>query len=329
MLTALTKTLDQQRAFEVIDFVMVFALLLAVSMLVLFLLFLIRSRTLLRELRVSSAEVYYFLLPTLALNGNDHQLIKRLAAFLPFPQQKHRIMINAQIFDACARRLVAEEQADEADLRNLRKKLGFPAGTEDFLPVSSLDLPVDLPVLVVQKGKSAVRGSVVSNTESSLAIMIDDDSASPLINGPTNVYFQNRAGFFTFATEVVGRDDRVIRLQHCERIKRYQRRRFSRRQVRLPVFVRPYQGPYQGPHQGGSRAIKSVFVDLSGGGASLRNPGQLFRVEQQVELSFAPHEEKFHVLAQVVRVSRGGDVMHVEFQALDESARDRLVRSIL
>jgi len=321
MLTALNKILDQQRAFEVIDFIMVFALLLAVSMLVLFLLFLIRSRTLLRELRVSSAEVYYFLLPTLALDGNDHQLIKRLAAFLPFPQQKHRIMINAQIFDACARRLVAEEQIDESDLRNLRKKLGFPAGTEGILPVSSLDLPVDLPVFVVQKGKSAVRGSVVSNTESSLAIMIDDDSASSLINGPINVYFQNRAGFFTFATQVVGLDDRVIRLQHSERIKRYQRRRFSRRQVRLPVFVQPYQG--------GSRALRSVFVDLSGGGASLRNPGQQFQVEQQVELSFAPHGEKFHILAQVVRVSRGGDVIHVEFQALNGSERERIARTIL
>ena len=321
MFTALNKILDQQRAFEVIDFVMVFALLLAVSMLVLFLLFLIRSRTLLRELRVSSAEVYYFLLPTLALDGNDHQLIKRLAAFLPFPQQKHRIMINAQIFDACARRLVAEEQIDQSDLRNLRKKLGFPALTEGILPVSSLDLPVDLPILVVQKGKSALRGSVVSNTESSLAIMIDDDSASPLINGPIKVYFQNRSGFFTFATQVTGRDDRVIRLQHSERIKRYQRRRFSRRQVRLPVFVQPYQG--------GSRALRSVFVELSGGGASLRNPGQQFQVEQQVELSFAPHGEKFHILAQVVRVSGGGDVIHVEFQALNGSKRERIARSIL
>jgi len=321
MLTALTKILDQQRAFEVIDFVMVFALLLSVSMLVLFLLFLIRSRTLHRELRVSSAEVYYFLLPTLALDGNDHQLIKRMAAFLPFPQQKHRIMVNARIFDACARRLVAEEQADESVLRNLRKKLDFPAGTVGILPVSSLDLPIDLPVLLVQKGKSAIRGSVVSNTESSLAIMNDEDSASPTINGPINVYFQNRAGFFTFATEVVGRDDRVIRLQHSERIKRYQRRRYSRRQVRLPVFVQPYQG--------GSQAVKSVFVDLSGGGASLRNPGQQFRVEQQVELSFAPHGEKLHVLAQVVRVSRGGDVIHVEFQALNGSKRERIARSIL
>ena len=321
MLTALTKILDQQRAFEVIDFVMVFALLLSVSMLVLFLLFLIRSRTLHRELQVSSAEVYYFLLPTLALDGNDHQLIKRMAVFLPFPQQKHRIMVNARIFDACARRLFAEEQIDESDLRNLRKKLGFPAGTEGILPVSSLDLPVDLPVLLVQKGRSALRGSVVSNTESSLAIMIDEDSASPLINGPINVYFQNRAGFFTFPTQILGRDDLVIRLQHSERIKRYQRRRYSRRQVRLPVFVQPYQS--------GSQAVKSVFVDLSGGGASLRNPGQQFRVEQQVELSFAPHGEKFHVLAQVVRVSRGGDVIHVEFQALNGSKRERIARSIL
>ncbi len=240
MLAALTKILDQQRAFEVIDFVLVFAFLLAASMLVLFLLFFIRSRTLLRELRVSSAEVYYFLLPTLALDGNDHQLIKRMAAFLPFPQQKHRIMINAQIFDACARWLVAEEQADEAVFRDLRKKLGFPPGTEGILPVSSQDLPIDLPVLLVQKGNSAVRGIVVSNTESSLAIMINDDSASPLINGPANVYFQNRAGFFTFPTQVTGRDDLVIRVQHSERIKRYQRRRYSRKQVQLPVFVRPY-----------------------------------------------------------------------------------------
>ncbi|MBA7529642.1 hypothetical protein ES705_21840 [subsurface metagenome] len=285
MLTALTKTLDQQRAFEVIDFVMVFALLLAVSMLVLFLLFLIRSRTLHRELRVSSAEVYYFLLPTLALDVNDHKLIKRMADFLPFPQQKHRIMVNTQIFDSCARRLVAEEQANETVLRNLRRKLGFPAGAEGIMPASSLDLATDLPVLLVQKGKSAVRGIVLSNTELSLAIMVDDDSASPLINGPINVYFQNRAGFFTFPTQVTGRDDLVIRLQHSERIKRYQRRRYSRKQVQLPVFVRPYQG--------GSRTVKSVFVDLSGGGASLRNPGQQFQIEQQIELSFAPHGEKF------------------------------------
>lgn len=320
-MTALTKILDQERAFEVIDFVVIVTLLLSVSMLVLFLLFLIRCRKLSRELRVSSAEIYYFLLPTLALDGNDHQLIKRMAAFLPFPKQKHRIMVNTQIFDSCARRLASKKQVDDSDLSNLRKKLGFLTSSEGILPASSLDLPVDLPVLLVQKGKPSLHGSVVSNTKTSLGIMVDDDATSPLIEAPINVYFQNRAGFFTFATQVSGRDDLVIHLNHSERIKRYQRRRYSRKRVQLPVFVRPCHS--------GSRALKSNFVDLSGGGASLRNPGQRFHVEQQIELSFSPRGERFQVSAQVVWISKGGDLMHVEFHALTGPERDRIVRSIL
>lgn len=321
MMTALNKILDQERALEVIDFVIVVSLLLAASMLVLFLLFLIRCRKLHRELRVSSDEIYYFLLPTLALDRNDHQLIKRMAAFLPFPKQKYRIMVNTQIFDTCARRLAAKKQVDESDLRNLRKKLGFLTSAEGILPVSSLDLPIDLPVLLVQKGKPSLHGSVVSNTKTSLGIMVDDDSASRLIKAPINVYFQNRAGFFTFTSQVTGRDDLVILLNHSERIKRYQRRRYSRKRVQLPVFVRP-------SHRD-SRALKSTIVDLSGGGASLRNPGQRFQVEQKIELSFVPRGERFHVSAQVVRVSRGGDLMHVEFHALNGTERDRIVRAIL
>lgn len=321
MMTGLTKILDQERAFEVIDFVIIVSLLLSAAMLVLFLLFLFRCRKLRRELRVGSAEIYYFLLPTLALDGNDHQLIKRMAAFLPFPKQKHRIMVNSQIFDTCARQLAAKKQVDESDLRSLRKKLGFLTSAEGILPVSSLDLPVDLPVLLVQKGKPSFHGSVVSNTETSLGIMANDDSASPLIKAPINVYFQNRAGFFTFVTQVTGRDDLVILLNHSERIKRYQRHRYSRKRMQLPVFVRPSHSS--------SRAFKSNFVDLSDGGASLRNPGHRFKVEQQIELSFTPCRERFHVSAQVVRVSSGGDLMHVEFHALSGTERDSIVRSIL
>ena len=107
MLTVLTKLFDQNRATELVDFILIFALLFALAMLVLFLLAVLRSRRLQKEIRESSSELYYFLLPTLALDGRDHQLIKHLAEFLPFPQQKHRIMVNPRIFDFCARRLLA------------------------------------------------------------------------------------------------------------------------------------------------------------------------------------------------------------------------------
>jgi len=318
MLSILTRVLDQQRATELVDFVLIFALLLALTMLIFFLSVRSRSRRLHREMRESSAELYYFLLPTLALDGNDHQLIKRLAGFLPFPQQKYRVMVNPQIFDFCAFRLVAAGKVDETAVRDLRSKLGFPKHTEDFLPVSSHDLPVELPVVMVQKGKPAVRGRLISNTESSMDIEMEGEPGSAPEDGPLNVYFQNRAGFFSLATRIAAREARILRLDHADKINRYQRRRYARRQLRLPVFIQPYRST--------STPFKSVLVELSRGGASLQNPDRIFRVDQQVELSFAPHGEKFHLLGQVVRVSKGGQMIHMEFQALAEADRERIGR---
>jgi hypothetical protein len=71
-----------------------------------------------------------------------------------------------------------------------------------------------------------------------------------------------------------------------------------------------------------------LLMELSGGGASLENPQRSFRVDQQVGLFFAPHGEKFHILGQVVRVSKGGRMIHVEFQALEEAERKRIFRSV-
>jgi hypothetical protein len=320
MLSILTRFLDQQRATELVDFILTFALLLALTMLILLLVVRARSRRLQREMRESSAELYYFLLPTLALDGNDHQLIKRLADFLPFPQQKYRLMVNPQIFDFCAFRLVAAGQVDEAAVSDLRSKLGFPKHTEDFLPVSSLDLPVELPVVLVRKGKPAVRGRLISNTESSMDIEIEGDPGSAPQDGPIEVYFQNRAGFFSFATRIAAREERILRLTHSDNINRYQRRRYTRKQLRLPVFIQPYHGTLA--------PLKSLLMELSGGGASLQNPQSSFRVDQQVELSFVPHGEKFHILGQVVRVSKGGQMIHVEFQALADADRERIIHSV-
>jgi hypothetical protein len=318
MLTVLTKILDQQRATELIDFVLFFALLLALTMLILFLVVLSRNRRLQREMRESSAELYYFLLPRLALDGNDHQLIKRLAGFLPFPQQKQRLMVNPQIFDFCAFRLVAAGQIDEEAVGNLRSKLGFPQNAEDLLPVSSLDLPPHMPVILVQKGKPALRGSLISSDESSMAVEIEGEPSTAPEDGPITVYFQNRAGFFSFSTRIADREERILRLTHSDTIKRYQRRRYARQQLRMPVFIQPYQGT--------SAPLKSLLMELSGGGASLQNPQRSFGVDQQVELSFAPHGKKFHILGQVVRVSKSGQMIHLEFQALEEAERERIGR---
>jgi hypothetical protein len=336
MLTVLGRVLDQNRVTELIDFVLVFALLLALVMLILFLLILSRSRRLQREMRESSSELYYFLLPTLALDGEDHQLIKRLSEFLPFPQQKHRIMVNPRIFDFCARRLIAARPGEQKAVRSLRDKLGFPKNAEVLLPVSTRDLPLDMTVVVVQKGNPPVRARVIAKDEASLSVELQGQASEAPAAGqaavaaagaaaapaaiPISVYFQNRAGFFSFSTRITAREDQVLRLDHSDAIRRYQRRRYARKQLRLPVFIHPYEGS--------SAPLKSVLVELSGGGASLQNPNRAFKADQQVELSFAPHGEKFHVLGRIVRVSKGGQVVHVEFQALEETERKRISHSV-
>lgn len=320
MLSALNRLLDQNRAAELIDFILIFALLLALVMLILFLLVRSRSRRLQREIRESSSELYYFLLPTLALDGKDHQLIKHLAEFLPFPQQKHRIMINPRIFDFCARRLLAARPEKQGAVADLRSKLDFPESGEDFLPLSTRELPLDMPVILVQKGNPPARGRLIANTESSVAVEIEGEPDTAPADDPITVYFQNQAGFFSFTTRVAAREDRILRLGHSEKIKRYQRRRYARKRLRLPVFIRPYQGA--------SAPFQSVLMDLSGGGASLKNPNCGFRAGQQVELSFAPHGKRYQVLGRVVRVSMGGRMIHLEFQALEQAERERIGRLV-
>ena len=80
------------------------------------------------------------------------------------------------------------------------------------------------------------------------------------------------------------------------------------------------------PHDGTAKPLKTVLIELSGGGASLQNPSRALTLDQQVELSFAPQGEKFRVSGRIVRLSKGGQVIHVEFQALEEAERERISR---
>lgn len=321
MFSALIRLLDQQRAFEIADFAVAFILLLLLIFLILMILSLIQSRKLKRELARRSEEVYYHLLPTFRLDAEEHELVKRLAAFLNFPQQKYRILINPQLFDACADRLRAKEDLDEGLLADLRSKLGFSSTASGLLPISSVELPREMPMLIVRKGQGKIRGKVAANTKGSLVIGTDQNSEAVQPDTPCMVYFQSPAGFFSFPSRIIRQDKRSLRLQHSGQIKRHQRRRYSRKRVRLPVFLRIVNG--------NSESFSCDLVDLSGGGATLRNPEKRLKEGDRAELSFAPKDQRFHLLARVVRTSKGGDLAHVEFTSPDQAIRNLITHSLL
>lgn len=95
------------------------------------------------------------------------------------------------------------------------------------------------------------------------------------------------------------------------------RRMYMRRRVRLPVLV--------AREPDAADARQTILLDLGGGGASLRNPWGLLQKGDPLRMSFSPGAGRLTVAAHVVRVSGNGTAIHVKFESLSETARDRIL----
>jgi len=76
------------------------------------------------------------------------------------------------------------------------------------------------------------------------------------------------------------------------------------------------------------RPTLTTFYDLGGNGASLKNPGRRYRSGDAVELTFLAAGERFTLVAEVLRTSRNGEVLHVRFAPMRETTRDRIIGSL-
>ncbi len=83
------------------------------------------------------------------------------------------------------------------------------------------------------------------------------------------------------------------------------------------------------------KGIELVSVRRGGGGASLRNPGEQFVPGDDLELILNPAGDgtparagRINLTAEVVRVSRKAQVLHVRFDGLQESTRDRIIGAL-
>ena len=272
------------------------------------------------------------------LGPAEQHIIALLAPFLNSPEKEYLLLYNQSTFNTCVHRLrhsTRHEHISEAALSALRVRLSFTAQDPEQVPSSSAELPAGMMVLVVSAAKRGqnslkISGIVLQCTSQSLIISPMDtraESIKPASGRPVKVFFQNRAGVFTFESHIQASPENTIHLAHSERIKRSQRRKYYRRRLSLPVYVRPAGSQ--------SKPIKSVILDLGGGGASLRNPGEQFVPGDDLELILNPagggtpaRAGRINLTAEVVRVSRKAQVLHVRFDGLQESTRDRIIGAL-
>jgi c-di-GMP-binding flagellar brake protein YcgR len=298
---------------------------------VLILIYRLQRRKVRRQQRSLAQRRYRQIVEKHSLTPAEEDLVRRMARFLKEPEKKYLILINQPTFNYCAAKLRAKDPARTGSLAELRSRLGFRLQGPEQIPASSVELREGQGLLIVaadpkvpeirqERDRRKAQGRVQEQEPDSLAVQLIETGTSFHRGETVRVYFQNRAGLFSFDSTILSVQKQTIRLRHGEDIKRFQRRKYYRRRVSQPVGVR-YPGSEEQP-------TLSAFYDLGGNGASLKNPGRRYSSGDAVELTFLAAGERFTLVAEVLRTSKHGDVLHVRFAPMRETTRDRIIGSL-
>ena len=255
------------------------------------------------------------------LGPGDVSILESLAVFLNAPDLKYRLVESQGVFNSCAKKLLASGGAASSEIAALRWRLGFRRRNPEQPFRSTAQLYEDLPVIVVQKNAKGCRGRIESVEPYSIGIEVESIGISLKKGVPAQVYFQSPSGRFMFHSRIRRIGDNSIELMHSEHIKRIQRRRFYRKRLMLPVYVKKV-GAKQPP-------VLTTLIDLGGGGASVARGGMYLEAGDRIKLRlYSTVKEKIGVSATVLRLSKGNTIAHIRFDSIRESDRDRIMNML-
>jgi PilZ domain len=256
----------------------------------------------------------------LKLTPSQHDMLHQMARYLRNPINVYQLLTDEISFNACALQLRENQDATAQSIASLRIALGYQSNRADRAPKSSTQIPAGSTVLVARnRYKKPVKAKVLPPEPQAFGIRLVDEGVRVPAGAAVDVYFQNNAGVFTFHSTVLGEEGKTVRLSHSEDIKRYQKRRYYRRKIDLPVHVYPFDS---------DKPILSRFRDIGGGGASLLNTDHHFKEGDELELRFTPDNEEIKLTASVMRLSEGGNIVHVNYEHIRDGLRDRIYSAI-
>lgn len=257
----------------------------------------------------------------LKLTPGERELLKRLSRHLKDPTNTYQLLTDEISFNAAAAALREEtDDVSPSSIAALRVKLGYRATRPDRAPRASASIPEGATVLLVRnRSRKPIKARVEAPTSRAFRVRLSAESRLPT-GVALEVFFQNSAGVFTFTSTVLAVTEGIAELSHSEAIQKYQKRRYFRRAIDLPVHVADFEEP--------DEQRLAQFIEIGGGGASLTNPDGAFSDDQRLELTFQLEEQRIRVVARVVRRSDSGRVLHVSYEHIQEGVRDRIYQAI-
>jgi hypothetical protein len=277
------------------------------------------------------------------LSAADQDLLWEMASLLPKGRETAvaSLLTDLSAFNAAARRLLQKGTVSETQIARLRIRLGLVRPGSAGILHYTQELEAGTPVMVrpASAGSSADVPAVVEEVGArSFAVRLELGEAQPTgLEPPASPFRRGRdvelrvfrpGGLYAITTRVMKAGAAeptapTLELEHSIRIKRVQKRRYFRKLVKLPLYVKPLQP------EGDS--VETRLRDLGGGGARFENsPALRLWKGQSVLLVFQPEKtNRIVVKGRVVRVSRSDATASVAFEGIKEATRDRIMRLVL
>jgi hypothetical protein len=229
------------------------------------------------------------------------------------------LLTDQQLFLRAARRALREGLASERELLGLARRAGFNIDRIDPKAMSTLKLPSGVEVSVADSGMKSGAGSIVQNHPDALRLRLKLGHTTFSPGTRLDVVCNSSRGLYRFSSVVTGKKGKTLDLQHTDQIESVQRRKHQRHGVQVDVELRPERGV----------SAPTKTADLSIGGAATKNPGRTYTIGNRLRVAIGTDGQRFSVPATVVRTSRGGRILHLQFEQPTEEVRHRLFRTIM
>lgn len=299
-------------------------IVIVLILLIVILLVSLRNKDHERKAEEQAEREYLSIIEEKELDAADEELIERLFHYSNNTRaRKVDLLKSRNLFLNCERDLLAKEKnVNQRRLAALRVKLNFGTKESGKQLFSTTEIPPKTEVLIKPENLNSFQGVTGESTPDELELFRTDGDFLPGTETRVKISFQRDDGVYTVNTQVLSMDLKKHRLgvEHTEHIDLVQNRKYFRQSVNLTVGVRT----------GGSSENykKAQLHDISGGGCSVENPGLRYRMGNHVEV-YLKGNPPLRVLGEVVRFSEEKKIMHLSFDVLKPTVRDRLIGYVL
>ncbi len=257
------------------------------------------------------------------LENKEKDLLRLIAEKSPLDETKRYIIVQrAAAFDEAAGAAIETGEFDREEVNELRAKLEEFCFVEKHGIASTKDLPMGLHLYIIEKGSSTGQhGEIGLKTPETIQIVLRDDELSLETGTEVACYFKRGTDTYFFRTEVLSAEPGILMLPHPRPIKKVQRRKYYRKEIRKRVILQ---------RSDGKNRIMTNLTDLGGGGASALNRDNLYKKGDSVLLTFSvPDYGEMQLSGKIVRTSRKGEKLHIQFDPMKEQVRDKIIAHTL